>query len=313
MQTTTVWYSGKDNYKKNIFIEESQLFKPHRYNLELLDQEFPANRTLDEIFLDHVSDRQTKYVEVLYSGGLDSECVLNSCLNNKIPVRAMTMRLLTRGIPINTHDLYYSERFCRSRNIEQVLVDLNLDSFFGNSDYLELLQPYKITYIHVATHFWLFKQCDGFPVMGGDYSWPQLDRKIISPHRQAFAMYDRFLSDNGIHGIGNMLSHSAESNLFFLKHHVDLVNNDTDNIYGGDDFKITFLKRDLLRRIGFTDVEHRMKSYGWDNLNPLVFNGQPYLQELRKTLGTTISSVTYGQQIADAVGGVPGTQTSYGK
>ena len=53
---------------------------------ELLDVPFESNRNITDIFNDHLSIRQTKYVEVLYSGGLDSELVLLSCLKNKIPV-----------------------------------------------------------------------------------------------------------------------------------------------------------------------------------------------------------------------------------
>ena len=314
MLTTTIWYSGLNNHKKNTF-QEDKKFKNHFYNLEFLDQDIPNNRSLDEIFLDHVNHRQTKYIEVLYSGGLDSELVLNSCLNNKLPVRAITMRLITNGFPINTHDLYYSEKFCRDRNVDQVFIDLNLDKFFENGTYLELLEPYKINMIHVATHFWLFQQCTGFPILGGDYSWPQIDigKNIISPHRHDFAMYDKFLSDNNIHGIGNMLSYSAESNLYFLAQHIDLFKNDQDKIYGGDDFKITFFKRDLCKKIGHTKVEHRMKSYGWDLVYPGVINYQEPLTALKRKCGTTKSSVTWNQQLANVINGIPGTNSSYGK
>lgn len=314
MLTTTIWYSGLHNHKKNTFKEDKK-FKNHFYNLEFLDTDIPHNRSLDEIFLDHVQNRQTKYIEVLYSGGLDSEIVLHSCLNNKLPVRAITMRLMTKGFPINTHDLYYSERFCRKRNIEQIFIDLDLDKFFEQGTYLELLEPYKIDMIHVATHFWLFKQCTGFPILGGDYSWPQIDigKPIISPHRHNFAMYDRFLFDNNINGIGNMLSYSAESNLYFLAHHIELFKNDIDDIYGGDDYKISFFKRDLCKKLGHTDVEHRMKSYGWDLVYPGVINYGEYLTILRNKCGKTKSSVTWNQQLATIINGVPGTNDNYGK
>ena len=316
MEKTTVWYSGKNNHKKNTFTKNESSGQ-HKFNLEFIDQDIPSNRSLDEIFFDHVSSRQTKVIEVLYSGGLDSECVLNSCINNNLHVRAITMRLLVSGFPINTHDLYYSERFCRRKQVQQVFVDLNLDSFLENGEHFELLAPYNITLFHVALHFWLFKQCTGFPILGGDYSWPHLHYspiykpRVISPHRHAFAIYDKFMSDNSIDGIGNMLSYSAESNLFFLKKHVELVENDANNIYGGDDFKISFLKRDLLKSIGFDDVEHRMKSYGLDIINPSVFEVSRYNKLLRNTFGDTESSVTWGTQIADIIHGVPGTNYLY--
>ena len=98
-----------------------------------------------------------------------------------------------------------------------------------------------------------------------------------------------------------------------MKRHLDLVENDPNHIYDGDDFKITFLKRDLLKSIGFSDVEHRMKSYGWDTLHPLVLDTKPYLQKLSQEFGNTTSSVTWNQQIADLLGVDPSTNYSYGK
>ena len=72
MLANTIWYSGFNNHKKNTFTDNKN-FKQYAFNLELLDQDTDKDRTLDQIFLDHVASRQTKYIEVLYSGGLDSE------------------------------------------------------------------------------------------------------------------------------------------------------------------------------------------------------------------------------------------------
>ena len=94
MIETNVWYSGQDNYLKNTFITDDETNK-HTYELELIeDVHIQENRTIYEVYNDLLSVRQTKTVQLLFSGGLDSELTLHACLKNKIPVEAVTLKLL---------------------------------------------------------------------------------------------------------------------------------------------------------------------------------------------------------------------------
>jgi hypothetical protein len=297
-----IWTEGVDDYKKYTLSIDADT-KKHHFHTDILDVEFPNDRNMNEIFADILQVRQTKTVEILYSGGMDSECVLRSCLINKIPVRAVTMRLIVDQCPVNTHDLYYSEKFCRENDVEQVLIDLDVTSFFENGDYLKYTAPYYIVEPHVATHLWLFEQCTGFPVLGGEYSWPWNTKPVISPHKISFNSYTRFLADKNIHGIGNMLNCSLEANVLFIKTHNRVYN---DAIHNGENDKIIHLKRDLMRELGMGELEMRLKNYGWEDLNPRVFNKVPYKVELMRHVGSVSSSISWGKKIADALGGGPG-------
>lgn len=114
---TQSWNSGVDDYKKYTLVEDP-VTKKHQFLLTMLDVPVIDYPSVFELYDDLLSVRQTKFVDVLYSGGLDSELVLYCCLKNKIPAKAITMRLLVRGCPINLTDLYYSEKFCRANNVE---------------------------------------------------------------------------------------------------------------------------------------------------------------------------------------------------
>lgn len=301
------WQSGKNGYRKHSF-ELNTGFKSHTYSTELTDVETTDDTNIHHIFEDILSVRQNKTVEVLYSGGLDSECVLVSCLLSNIPVTAITMRLLVKGYPINTHDLYYSEKFCRERGVNHKIVDLNVDNFFINGDHVKYLEYYHIDISHVATHLWLFEQCTGFPVLGGEYSWPQSDICSISPHRYAYSCYDRFLTDKNIFGIGNMLSHSIEANIAFIKGNLLTMRTGS---YQSSTREIPLLKQKILSNMGFGDLEIRMRSYGWENIPPEIINKSKYSIESFSKVGVTRSSITWGQKIADALGGEPGTNSKY--
>lgn len=113
MSTILQWETGLNGYKKHTFVN-------NHFTTELSECQFEKDRNIDNIFLDHLVNRQTSTVEILFSGGTDSELVLMSCLRNKIPVEVMTMVIQFKGISINITDLYYSEKFCRENNINKI-------------------------------------------------------------------------------------------------------------------------------------------------------------------------------------------------
>jgi len=287
--------TGIDNYKDNTI-------SPKTYTLELLDTE-TTDRNINQVFFDNLSIRQTKTVEVLYSGGLDSEAVLSSCTINNIPVRAITMKLTVNDCIINTHDLYYSEKYSREHNVEQKIVELDVGKFFENGDYIRYLDPYCITEPHVATHFWLLNQCTGFPVIGGDYRWPWHNLKILSPQRYEYSWYDRYMIDNRIDGIGSMLDHNIDSHRLLISKHMELYN---DSIHGGNDVKISQLKKNIFESLGLGIFEKRLRSYGYE-VNRHVFNKDKYKVELIKRYGVCKPIVKWNNIIAESLSGISGT------
>jgi hypothetical protein len=118
MENVIEWNVGLNQFKK-CTLELGEYF--HKFTTELLDVPFEYGRNITDIFNDHLSNKQTKYVEVLYSGGLDSELVLLSCIKNGTPVIAITLVIKIDDMIINTHDLYYAEKFCRENNISHKL------------------------------------------------------------------------------------------------------------------------------------------------------------------------------------------------
>jgi len=300
MKQTIVEYSGLDNFKKLTFDIDTDT-KQHHFNTEFIDVEFEQGRSLKQIFADHLAAR-TGTVEVLYSGGLDSELVLASCLVNKIPVRAITLRLLIDNVVTNTHDLYYAERYCRHNDIEQKIVDLHVDKFYEQGLHLKYLEPYLNKEFHVATHLWLLEQCTGYAVVGGYYPWPwHHGPKVISPVRATYSFYDRFMRDNAIWGIGNMQNHSLESVILFLQAHVNLT-----NILTFDDTGLARFRQQMSHNLGF-DLEPRIRSYGWNTISKDVFDKDSINRTLIEKFGSWTQTVTWGKQIAHVLGGEPGT------
>lgn len=309
--TSRTWYTGKNDYRKLTLTPGEGL---NFFTMELLEPEIQNFNNIHEAFAYNLEGAPLP-VEVLYSGGIDSECILISCLVNKIPAVAITMRLMLKGCPINTHDLYYAEKFCRENNIEQKIIDLDIEGFFENGEHLKYLKPYYLRFANAATHMWAMEQCDRFPVIGGDYTWPQLEvpLKTYSPQRNEFSFYDVYMQENGITGIGNMINHSFESNLFFVKEHINIYNQDPENI-GGDAVKIIPLKQRLMKNLGFGDVETRYRSYGWEMIEVLKpwFDQTTYNQALLKEYYYTASRIIWNPIMGSLIGRDRGENYSYG-
>lgn len=286
MSNIIEWNFGLNNYKKcTLELGENN----HKFTTELLDVLFEPNRTITDIFNDHLSNRQTKYVEVLYSGGLDSELVLLSCIKNSIPVIAVTLVIKIEGMIINTHDLYYAERFCRENNITHKLVELDGSSFYQSGKYLDYLTPYYIIEPHVATHLWLIEKCSYFPIMGGDWPWvhTNVENKVLSPFRLEFSSYERFMKDKGIYGIGNMIGHSLESTCKLIQIHLD-------NHIGGE--SVSNFKSRMYQTM-YPELQPRLRSYGWENHKTSKFNLLTYKIELIRQLQSTIPVIKWHNTI----------------
>lgn len=243
------WTSGLNNYRKHTleFGPEINIF-----TVEFSDVELHDVITVQDAFHLHL-DGATLPAEVLYSGGLDSESVISGLLSKNIPVVAITQRLLVNNAPININDLYYSEKFCREHQVKQIIIDFHVDKFYNNGDHIPYMEPYRFTRFPAAALLWLIEQCSYFPIIGGDYTWPQvnIDKRVYSPHRLDYNCYDHYMRSKGIPGIGNMLSHSLDSNIIFIKEHLQL--SDITN------------KVKLFDNLGFK-LEHRHPSYGWENI-----------------------------------------------
>jgi hypothetical protein len=282
------WNVGLQNFKKcSLELGENS----NHFTTELLDVEFERNRNIADIFYDHLAIRQTKFVEVLYSGGLDSELVLLSCLRRSIPVKAITLIIKVNNMIANTHDLYYAEKFCREHNVEQTILELDALDFYNSGKYYDYVAPYYITEPHIATHMWLIEQCSHFPVIGGDWPWVQMhkDHQILSPFKLEFASYERFMQDKGIHGIGNMISYSLESSHKMIELHVEN--------YKGKETIAPFKQR-MYSKIEPT-IEPRLKSHGWELSKQPNFNLLTSKIELIKNVKPTTHSIKWGKIISN--------------
>jgi hypothetical protein len=100
---------------------------------------------------------------VLFSGGLDSEVVLQSFLFAGIPVRAAITRFAD---DLNRHDIAYAIRFCETHQVPYRLLDIDIERFFASGEALAYALRASCVQPQLLHTMWAMDQVDGYPVLG---------------------------------------------------------------------------------------------------------------------------------------------------
>jgi hypothetical protein len=253
------WSDGLNNYKQHKIAH-----KKHYIDYKLLINGDVPNYSFDEIVLRNLEGNQLP-IHLLYSGGIDSEFVLVMLKKLNVQFDVVTMKLTYKNLIINTQDIYYSDKFCRHNNIKQKTVTLDCKTFYESGDYQKFLIPYEINSAYLASQFWLLSQLDGFNIIGGNYFWPHFEKKnpVLSPMTYGSNFHQKFMTDNNIRGIGNMLSHSYGINYLLIKEHKKFVDKEQK-------INAKEIKGKVYKNLSQSHLELRNISHGWENKD--IFN-----------------------------------------
>jgi hypothetical protein len=302
-KTTDIeWYDGLNNFRKLTLTKDPSTTNYH-FHSEILDVDLIKINDLKNLLLYQLSAKTSHSVEVLFSGGIDSEIVLRTCVINNIPCIPITTKLMVKGYPVNTHDLYYSEKICRELNLKQKIIEVDVEKFFSNGNHHQYMMKYPFSYHHLSIHLWTIEQCTSFPIYGGDYMWPWYNVPLLSPTRYEDLVPSKFMKDNGISGIGNMLGHSLDINLLLITNHLKTFD---PKIHDGKYLKKPIFKKDLYSTFGF-NVELRMRNFGWESVPEEILK---YIKDLISSVAVkrpivVNNSISWNNLVAAALKGEP--------
>ena len=144
------------------------------------------------------------------------------------------------------------------------------------------------------------EQCQHFPVLAGDYTWPWSYKSVLSPHRLEYSCNDKFLQDHNINGIGNFLNYSYQLNYFMIYQHLSTVRKYN---FTTDEVNIPLFKQKLYSTITNWTFEIRKRSYGWENIHPKIFNKNEYKFKLVGKNSIIKPSISWSENMQKLLGG----------
>ena len=119
----------------------------YSYENNILEVKYkPINRELnhwcDEIdnTVKAISQSTSKPIYIGFSGGIDSEVVINSFIKNNIPFKVLIVEFSN---DLNKHDIDFAKEYCNNNNISYISVPLNVNYFFTEGVDRYVAQGYK--------------------------------------------------------------------------------------------------------------------------------------------------------------------------
>ena len=234
---------------------------------------------------------------VLFSGGVDSEVVLQAFLFAGIPVRAAITRFAD---DLNRHDIAYAIKFCETHEVPYRLLDLDIERFFASGEALDHAQRTRCVQPQLLHTMWAMDQVDGYPILGSGECY--LERREAHPgeadatarggvwemlEKERIAAWYRHLLSRSRPGCAGFFQYDPENMLAFLRDPV-VVSLCADRLAGLTDTRA--IKASVYRRHFL--LEPRPKYHGFENVLGLDEALRPEL-ERRFGAHNAIARTTY--------------------
>jgi hypothetical protein len=205
-----------DNTKNN-YIRSSGTGPTWKVDIDPLPIKFDnyfieSCRAAEEIY----SQKQGK-VHVMYSGGIDSEHCLNVFLHLGMDVTPVIIKLNPGH---NDHDTAWAFKFCESKNIVPLVIDIDFDHFVKSGKMFEVQQTIKSKMFARTWFAYAAEQLPGTVIFGDGephiVKYTLNNKWYLDMYEYEFTVSNYFQS-KGIHGTANGFScYTSEQMASFL-------------------------------------------------------------------------------------------------
>jgi hypothetical protein len=214
-----------------------------------------------------------KPIYVAYSGGIDSEVVMESFRLSGIPVIAAVMRF-SEGL--NQHDIEWAEKYCFQHKIPIQYFDYSPVEFYKSQWFFDIALKTSCYYPMLIFQMQLAEDIHhqgGFPVLGSAecYLEKQANDSWVMYEREIYSSLYRFQVFKNLAGVMGFFQWSPELIYSYLmdKTLQDLVHNKIPQARSTADIKFDIYSR-------YFALIKREKYYGWEKIKDLEY--QTHLQ-----------------------------------
>jgi hypothetical protein len=246
---------------------------------------------------------------VMFSGGIDSEVVLQSFLFADIPVNAAITCFRNN---LNRQDVRYAVKFCETHGVPYKLLHIDIEEFFESGDALRMADRTHCVHPVLLHTMWAMNQVNGYPILGSAECYlvkRSADKDVLEPavgsaadewvmhEKERIASWYRHLLVERRPGCAGFFQYTPEIMLAFLQDPimVELCNgrlpDHTDTMkVKAHIYRRHFLLERRVKYTGFENVEHLDAA-----LRPVIEQRHgAYNQIVRTPYADLVASLTYG-------------------
>jgi hypothetical protein len=152
-------------------------------------------------------------IYLMYSGGLDSEYVLDIFLSLKIPITPVIIKLSN----YNTYDVDFAVKYCEGKSITPVIIDIDFDHFVTSGKFLEIATSVDCIAYQYPSTFYAAGKLDGIILKGSDEPhFAKIDNDWMFDEMERIYTVARWYEKYNIEGTPAFLNWSAETLLAFM-------------------------------------------------------------------------------------------------
>ena len=265
----------KFGYNKNWFIDRQNESDHWSVTYGQINRPVYDWRKECQIAAKYIYDnRQGLPIDILFSGGLDSEIVLRSFLEIKVPFNV-------HFVDYNGYNLYdknWAVKICDHLNVKLKIHNLDIKKFWKSDECLQIAKSSKCVSPQLLSQQWLMSKVDGLPILGsgecytartdismqkkitGQRNYTNVDLVLVE--REKIASWYRYLISNDRPGIAGFFQYTPELMLSFLE---DPISIELHNNLRKGRLSNSSSKYDICFRY-WPEVEKREKKTGFEDL-----------------------------------------------
>jgi hypothetical protein len=209
----------------------------------------------------------------MYSGGIDSEYILEIFLSLGINVTPVIVKLNPN---YNNYDYDIAVEYCQGKNIKPVIIDIDFDHFVNSGRFKEIADRLECPVYQYPALFDAAEKLGGVVLMGSDEPhFARRDNNWIYDEMERIYTVSRWYESTGIEGTPAFLNWSAETLLAFQNEElvVDLFRNRWPGRMGTN-----FLKERIYSKA--FNIKRREKQDGYELIRQSKIFQHPDIQSV---------------------------------
>ena len=288
------------SYRKNNY------YRPHgtgeKFTIGIDSITRPPTTYCEELLINasEIWDAKEGTLYALYSGGIDSEVMLEAFLSLKMDVVPVIVNITPN---LNKHDLDYAFQYCKKRNLKPLVIDIDFFKFVNSDEFLHIADLAETGTYQYITTMKAALDLKGSVLCGNEepYLAPDLNTgKWYYTQKEAWNSWANLYNKGLLKGTSAFHSWTPETFLAFLLDPtiVELGNNRILGKLG------TFSSRRAVYTKMF-DLDERTKYTGWEHIEKMEeFNNIKNIQLLKEKRTTMdgVFQIEYNELVAKLKG-----------